>query len=79
MEEKTKVSEVPQDMKVWSVLKDAPKKVELPSETKVCLTRHGKISKPKCHGNKSLACRDQPMDTLTTSSGPILASRTQPL
>ena len=66
--EKIEVSEVPQDLTV----SDAPKKVGRPSETEVCFTRYGEISRPEYHGSKSLACGVQPLDTLTTSSGPIL-------
>ena len=44
MKEKTEVSKAPQDMKMRKDLKDAPRKVGLPSETEVCLTRHSKTS-----------------------------------
>ena len=74
-DEKTEVSVVPQDLTV----RDAPKKFGRPSETAVCLKSYGKISRPEYQGSKSLACGVQPLDTLTTSSGPIPGGSTQPL
>ena len=50
--EKTEVSQVPQDKTLQSVSKDDHKNEGLPSQTEVLMTRHSKISKPECHGNK---------------------------
>ena len=74
--EKAEVSQVPQNKRVRSVMKDSSKNVGLPFENEVCLPRHSKISRSKCQGNKLSARGVKPIDTPTPPSGPMLGINT---